>query len=350
MPLRCIDPERGSLQAFDLHDQEWSALLVANKQRRHLRLPCCDAAVVMKTSRLGNRFFAHLSKGVCSTAPESEQHRRLKNLCVEAARRAGWQCETEVRGWSPSGEEWIADVLATRGEARIAIEVQLAAQTLEETVGRQERYRESGVRGLWLFRHSGFPISKAVPAVLVSEGLDAEFIANLPDGYDRPSSQYSPSQSIPLRDFLDAAFAGRFRYGIPDGTEATITLKTGLMDCYFCGVPARVIFDVEVSFGPHVCNLSLSDFDDREELLLEALKGVSELDRVGAIKRRFSRTRESEYLSNGCPTCDKLVGEFYLHNAVGNDEKCVSVPTQLSTSWCDLIASLEDNRFGWAVY
>ena len=35
---------------------------------------------------------------------------------------------------------------------------------------------------------------------------------------------------------------------------------------------------------------------------------------VGPVKPRFSRTRNGEYLSNGCVHCDALLGDFYLYN------------------------------------
>jgi hypothetical protein len=35
---------------------------------------------------------------------------------------------------------------------------------------------------------------------------------------------------------------------------------------------------------------------------------------VGLIKLRFSRTRNGEYLSNGCVHCDALLGDFYLYH------------------------------------
>ena len=78
-----------------------------------------------------------------------------------------------MRGNTPDGGLWTADVLAERGKHRIAFEVQWSPQNQEETAQRQERYRNSGVRGLWLMsRPSGLQISKEVPSLLVQVDLD----------------------------------------------------------------------------------------------------------------------------------------------------------------------------------
>jgi hypothetical protein len=37
-------------------------------------------------------------------------------------------------------------------------------------------------------------------------------------------------------------------------------------------------------------------------------------DGVGEIKVRSSRTAGTDYLSNGCPHCDALFGDFYLYS------------------------------------
>jgi len=135
--------------------------------------------VVMKTSTRGVKFFAHKSRGPCQSAPETEAHLALKTLAARAARRAGWTCSTEASGSSPSGETWTADVPAHRGQTKVAIEIQWSGQTNEESLYRQERYRQSGVRCLWLFRRWGFPASKDFRAARISGDITTRFEAHL---------------------------------------------------------------------------------------------------------------------------------------------------------------------------
>ncbi len=59
------------------------------------------APVVLKTSRLGTRFFAHRSLGGCASGDESPEHLHLKALAIAAARAAGWTAEAEVAGVDP---------------------------------------------------------------------------------------------------------------------------------------------------------------------------------------------------------------------------------------------------------
>jgi competence protein CoiA-like protein len=217
MPLRCIGPDGQFIQSFDLPEAEWLALRQENRRSRQLRMPCCNAPVVVKTSTLGLKFFAHKSRGPCQSAPETEVHLALKTLAAQAAQRAGWRCSTEASGSSPSGETWTADVLAYKGEAKVAIEIQWSSQTTEESLYRQERYRQSGVRCLWLFRRSGFPASKDFPAARVSGDVTTGFKAHL------------GRQEMPVEEFLDAVFVKRFRYGIPLGAKAVVRIRGTLM-------------------------------------------------------------------------------------------------------------------------
>lgn len=105
MPLRCLDDASRSLDALALTTAEWSALTVSNRRIRHLRMVCCPSPVVLKTSRLGTRFFAHHALGGCASGDETQR--------------------------------------------------------------RQARYAARGVRALWLFRGAGFVADADTPAVRV---------------------------------------------------------------------------------------------------------------------------------------------------------------------------------------
>lgn len=192
-------PYRPKYQSFDLADEQWRALQVENKRARHLRMPCCSAEVTLKRSRLGTQFFAHKAVGACTTAPETETHLRLKRMAVEVARANGWTANTEAPGMSPSGEPWKADVLAQKGRSKVAIEVQWSSQANDEILRRQERYKESGIRCLWLLRQPRFPITRELPAACIGGSLEQGFLALIPS--------LCGHQEVPMREFLNAVLA-----------------------------------------------------------------------------------------------------------------------------------------------
>lgn len=147
MPL-CANYGDSDVHAFDFNEDQWAALKLSYRDLG-LSMPCCGRGAIPKKSALGSHFFAHTRKGPCKTAPESAQHLYCKQLIAQAARASGWTVLTERKGYCPKGEEWITDVFCERGNAKIAFEVQMSPQTHEETLRRQRRYRDSGVRGAW---------------------------------------------------------------------------------------------------------------------------------------------------------------------------------------------------------
>jgi len=244
MPLRARDDADHDLDASRLTTAEWTALTATNRAVRHLRTHCCGAPVVLKTSRLGTRFFAHLALGGCASGDESPEHLHLKALAIAAARAAGWDAAAEVSGVTPDGAPWRADVLATRGSARIAVEVQWSPQPDDVTAARQARYALSGVRGLWLLR-GGFVPHADVPAVRVRGSLAAGLTI----------------LGQPPADFFAAVFAGRLRFGFPAGSTAAATVAGGIARCWGngCGAVARIVTGVEFRAGESVCRMAVAD-------------------------------------------------------------------------------------------
>ncbi len=342
MPLRAIDTDTNtSVSSLDVSPSAWRRLATENSKRAHLRMPCCSARAVLKRSKRGLQFFAHKAVGACMSEPETEAHRTLKELAVRVAREHGFQAETEIRGKTPTGEEWIADVLATRGTTRVAIEIQWSAQTIDETRRRQERYKQSGVRCLWLLRRAVVPLEYDIPAVRLKGDLESGFQAGVPTGHEE--------QCVPMDEFLAAALRGRLRYGVPVGFPARISISVGELDCWSCHAKARIVTGVDLSFGPHTHRFTIPELGKHPDLYANVRSALPTEDIFGPIRPRWSGTQRSAYLSNGCARCDALVGEHYEHGAWPDQEEVASVPTTINDQWRRAIEA-EEKLPGWGVY
>jgi Competence protein CoiA-like family len=342
MPLRCQDPTGRSIHSFDLPDEQWRTLQLENRTARHLRMPCCSAEVTLKRSRLGTQFFAHKAVGECTTAPETETHLRLKRMAVEVARANGWTANTEAPGMSPSGEPWKADVLAQKGRSRVAIEVQWSSQANDEILRRQERYKESGVRCLWLLRQPSFPITRELPAANIGGSLEQGFLALIP--------ACSRRQAVPMREFLHAVFSRRFRFGLHVGADASVSVRAGSLSCWSCGSDTRIVTGVDIAFGPHELSFTVPEIGKHAELLDSILSQLSHDLQVGSIKLRFSKTQGRFYVSNGCFLCDELIGEFYEHDAWDEQETVLALVIRISKQWQSAIESHCGYEKTWGIY
>ena len=120
MPLRCVDEHGTIIEANACTDQEWTRLRERARKERQLRMPCCPARAVLKTSRLGTRFFAHKAKGTCTWKTETAAHLHLRRLrSTRPAKRDG-RLRRRSRDAPLTAEKWTADMLAWegRGESR----------------------------------------------------------------------------------------------------------------------------------------------------------------------------------------------------------------------------------------
>ena len=329
MPLRCINHKRENIQSSYLSDDEWFQLKYENKKSNNLKMPCCNADVVLKQSRLGTRFFAHKSKGTCLTSPETKEHLYLKDTVLKLARKSGWKAQSEVTGKTPSGEEWRADILAMKGKYKVAIEIQWSNQTNEETFIRLERYKKSGIRCLWLFRQPGFPITKDLPAVCIGGDLKEGFSTLIPCSSDFMTARSKKIKNawhkiLPIHEFLNAVFNEKFQYGIPKNTNIDVTIKTQKQRCPWCKNQTNLIFPIVLQFpkklkvnwyGPDPYTSSdkmfvdLHFFDNHKNILDSIIDKIPKntLKNFGQIKLRHNGDNYPETLSNGCLHCDKII-------------------------------------------
>lgn len=351
MALSCLDDSDNRLQSFDLSDADWRELEVKNRRLHHLRMDCCSATVVLKRSSRGTKFFAHRIAGPCTSADESEEHRHLKMMAVEIARSSGWQAATEVAGTTPTGEPWRADVLAVKGNARVAIEIQWSGQTNAETLRRQEQYRLSGIRGLWLLRQPGFPIVHDLPAACIGGSLADGFQALIP-AHERMLARHrrlleSWRQALPMDAFLRAAFERRLGFLTPleaVGENATIVVETAIADCWNerCREKTQIITSIEIATDQGAFDFSLPDLTDHPHLLAEILQRLpSSFDRK-VIQKRYSHTQRRSYVSNGCARCNRLFGEFMLAHDPSETDQIATFPARLDSRWLALLSSHPD--------
>lgn len=254
MPLRASISGK-DVQAFELSPPQWSALRDRLRGDRTLgRMPCCDAPVIAKTSKLGTQFFSHYTKGECSSVPESEAHRIAKRAVYDGCIDAGWEASTEAV--APDGA-WRADVLASKNQTVVAFEIQLSRQSEKQTLERHHSFTQNKVRCCWLFRRLPFAQPKShVPAFLLVEAADGS-----------PPAVMLGLDTLGLREFVHLILSERIRYCAvlivrPEAPRWSIRRGS----CPHCSVPihfASVIPPPLVS----VCGLPLSESEKFNSIL-----------------------------------------------------------------------------------
>ena len=327
MPLRCVDEHGKTIEADACSDEQWKTLRKRSQKERNLKMPCCTAWAVLKTSKLGTRFFAHKARGACTWKPETNVHLHLKRVALRAAREAGWEAQTEVTGSTPAGERWTADVLAWKGDQQIAVEVQWSGQTNEETWQRQRRYKRSGVKGVWLLRQPGFPVSEELPAACIGGTLEEGLSILIPkheEGTARDRQREHPwTQTLEPEEFMRGVFEERFRYGIGHLRTIRLNIHTGVIDCWRCPSTTRIVTFLQGQVGPHELMMRLHGGPCTHELADLVARAVKDREDMGEIKERFSKMQGHGYLSNGCCKCDALIGEHFEYRAWYEHEEIV---------------------------
>ena len=345
MPLSC---KSGAdfISAINYNATQWDELRVLNSTEKLLRLDCCGSMVTLKTSKLGTRFFAHKQRGECTSARETAEHLFVKERIAQAILGSDWRVATEVRGNAPDGSVWIADVMAERGKHRIAFEVQWEPQSQALSTQRQERYRHSGVRGLWLFRHpSGIQLSQDVPSLLIEIDhettawvrIPAEVSLHLTDHQAR-KSDYLWSQKIELGRFVRGCLARKFVWSPGLNERVPLDIWSAEQNCWKCGGKTSIITRLDFRIDRLLPNaksitLGLDDFDTPAGIavLSDALLHTNlKAHGIGAVRSRFSKTRGSAYLSNGCVHCDALQGAFFEHEVWYEAEPTLTIECLMS--------------------
>lgn len=216
MPLSANSPT-GPFSLFGLDALTLEQLKERNRREHLFTAKCCDVRVQIRTPANKVPHFYHLSTTPnCSGGGrESQEHLALKARIGAAAIEAGWDAEAEAAFRNPDGElVWKADVLAVRGNVRIAFEVQLSNPDWSAMHERQLRYQAAGVRGLWFVKTSKpFPqqTGKALPVFRVSQTEDVQMV-HLATAHDWPIVWGKCSESVPLPLFIAKALGGKLQW------------------------------------------------------------------------------------------------------------------------------------------
>lgn len=322
-----------------LSESDWEGYRQSIRKKEYsLTLPCCQASGFLRVSKLGTRHFVHQSSRLCDWKPETKEHLHIKTEILTACSNAGYEAVPEA-----VNPAWRADVLAKLGASKIAFEVRWRGQSLEETLRRQERYREDGIEGVWFFRRMPkeleFYFDQKADA-LVKAGRETEMVGCPAARADLPlfelkwdSEHHLPfillnERQIPFSSFIHAYLQGKvkFRSIVHAAPMQKVRIVFFERDCW--REQCKRVFHVYCLDGGYRsgCGIDLSnrtrEMNVEEEVfrkeITAAVDGFLKTARgrdlkVGKIKPRFSRTEGRSYTSFGCYYCDVLYGRHYYH-------------------------------------
>lgn len=198
-----------------------------NREEKLYTSKCCGAPLSIRVAEGKAPHFVHQSNPTnCEGARrETPEHRRLKHVIAETAIRTyEWDVETEAREIDPSTGHtaWQADVLAVGNKAAVAFEVQLSNADYEHMRERQARYKQWGVRGLWLVKtKKGFPQTKELPVFTVDSYRFGDRV-DLATRWDASSiwARTDDANLIELPEFVEAVLNKQLKWapflGKPD--------------------------------------------------------------------------------------------------------------------------------------
>lgn len=252
---------------------------------------------------------------------ESRQHAELKAIAAAAAREAGWNAEFEVSRTSPSGNCWQADVFLENNGREVAIEVQWSPQKHAQYLQRQKKYQETGVEVIWLHRTNKLQPTREV--------VEARLQTANSGNYEVVLAGF-PTQRVPVERFVKAALDKKVRFGISRSDPINVVVLAAEMECWHddCNCVYPIIPQIWLTHGsmdlaPGNPNDPTIELDSFAGISLGQIGRYPELEkelveRLGAeqgwdhIKHRYSRTRDEEYLSCGCPDCGRIAGDHFV--------------------------------------
>lgn len=242
----------------------------------------------------------------------SEKHNKIQEMISSACNDLGYKSKQEYRG-----DGWRADVCIP--EKKIAFEIQISPQSLNRTLLRQQKYRESGYHGCWLFENPVAKLNEERPdlPLFYVEEINEVLYVNLGD-----------RRKLSLNEFLRNYLSEKIQFKSVARTKRIQRVRFVFykMECWKCGEMNYSYF-VDTPFYS-ACNAKIkpeealwgsNSMEYRPEIIEVARKFI-ELNsglgwKLGEIKKRYSNTVGDSYTSFGCHKCDSIFGDFYVMEA-----------------------------------
>jgi hypothetical protein len=322
MPLRAIIDGHDVIAPF-LSADEWENLRLSVKShQKELQLPCCQNAGHLRTSKLGTNHFVHNRKEECDWKSETPEHLKAKNEIALACHEAGYEVTTEE-----SGAEWRADVLASKGSARIAFQILWNRQTLEETQRRQDQYRRDGIRGCWFFKippkEMKEPMKELPLFSISSDSTQTDVSFSVGMRISRYVDARQPSSS--LYEFVKALLNRKIKFCSQYKMKRQQRLRIVFieMECWRCKKVSHIFYLSNQMVS--CCGESMSESEglwesEKPEFNKAVLDAVRKFInspqgshlKLGRIKPRYSKTVNKSYRSFGCYHCDAIFGNWFI--------------------------------------
>ena len=321
-----------------LTGEQWAALKEdVRAKRRAITMPCGWPGQA-KTSKLGTAYFAHKPGGDGCTAGETAQHLLAKAIIVNAITASGWEAEPEARG-----DDWIADVMATRDAVRVAFEVQWSNQTLDEYRHRQQRYRDAGIASIaWFARRADHlpAADKDLPVFPLTISDEGEATVRI------------NGTELPLFEAVERLLTRRLQYRdyYANGQPAEALVEGAAMDCYRCKKDFGVwyVSDIRVRGrcgGEGSRGRGDGTFPEKRPETEPDVRAAGErlAKSIGVtparLGRRYTKASETHYMAFICPHCNATCGEMFVANEFGYgsdyETKATLPPTAVrQPHWC----------------
>jgi len=303
MSLICLLNDE-TLNAANFSPSEWEDLkLKVKTQGFDLSLPCCGKTAVPKGGSTDRcQHFSHKPNEACKSdtwgeyegrenrrrrkkAPEGKHHLRVKEIVFDVAQKAGWHATLEATGASKTDDAWRADVLAEKDGQKVAFEVQTSPLTFAEYRTRQQRYRDSDVKCVWLAMITPDYSDEEIPVFELSHHKSL-YVIDFPEFFSpRLLGLTDNYRGVPIGEFILLILQNKVlwngRWMIAEDTLARAVLANRKRCLFFGGELPPEHDTSEENAKPHLMEQARREFkiDDWDKAKVSH-KRVGRLERI----------------------------------------------------------------------